>query len=82
VVYIAIFILIGSNAINLIGIRNDLLSFSQKTDRQITLLKEVIRKVQNGEKVDIDAALGAGDPEQEKDWEEGKPKNSTILGSS
>lgn len=74
VVYMVMFMLIGSNAINLIGLRNELVNFSQKTDRQISLLKEVIRKIQNGEKVDIEEALGTGDPEKEKDWEEGKSR--------
>ena len=47
------------------------MTFSQKTDRQIALLKEVIRKIQNGEEVDVEAALGTGNPERELDWEKG-----------
>ena len=36
-------------------------------------LKDTIEKVRKGEEIDIRAALGTGDPEIEKAWEDGKP---------
>lgn len=69
--FIVMFLLIGSNAIQLISLRNRTLSFSRKTEAKIALLREVIGRVQNGEDVDVEGMLGTGNPEQEKEWEEG-----------
>ncbi|KAI9853554.1 MAG: hypothetical protein M1824_001119 [Vezdaea acicularis] len=62
--------LIGSNAIQLIALKNDFVAFSRKADAKIGLLREVIERVQNGEEVDVAGLLGTGDKEQEKEWEE------------
>ena len=70
--FIVIFLLIGSNAINLISLRNDFTTFSRRTDAKIGLLREVIQRVQKGEDVDVEGLLGTGDPEKEKEWEDGK----------
>ncbi|MCJ1478424.1 hypothetical protein MMC13_007104 [Lambiella insularis] len=67
--YIAIFLLIGSNAIQMITLRNDLVSFSRKADAKIGLLKEVLERVQRGEDVDVEGLLGTGNEEKEKEWE-------------
>ena len=69
--FIVIFLLIGSNAINLIALRNDFTAFSRRTDAKISLLREVIQRVQEGEDVDVEGLLGTGDPEKEKEWEDG-----------
>ena len=69
--YIVIFLLIGSNAIQMIALRNDFLSFSRKADAKISLLKDVAGRVQKGEDVDVEGLLGTGNEEQEKEWEEG-----------
>lgn len=66
--------LIGSNAIQLIALKNDFVAFSRKADAKIGLLREVIERVQNGEEVDVAGLLGTGDKEQEKEWEEGNCK--------
>ena len=63
--------LIGSNAIQMIALRNDLANFSRKADAKIGLLKEVLDRIQNGEEVDVRGLLGTGSPVQEKEWEEG-----------
>ena len=47
-----------------------MLNFSRKTDAKLALLREVVEKVKNGEEVDVKRALGTGDPEAEKEWEE------------
>ncbi|KAI4290675.1 MAG: hypothetical protein L6R35_000048 [Caloplaca aegaea] len=67
--YIVIFLLIGSNAMQMIALRNEFTTFSRRADAKIGLLKQVIERVQKGEDVDVKGLLGTGDPEQEKDWE-------------
>ena len=69
--YIVIFLLIGSNAIQMIALRNEFLSFSRKADAKISLLKDVVGRLQKGENVDVEGLLGTGNEEQEKEWEEG-----------
>ncbi|EMC94461.1 hypothetical protein BAUCODRAFT_124085 [Baudoinia panamericana UAMH 10762] len=68
--FILLAILVGSNAINLIALRNDMANFSRKTDAKLELLREVLKRVQNGEDVDVKKELGTGDPEKEAEWEE------------
>lgn len=47
-----------------------MLNFSRKTDAKLSLLREVVQRVKNGEDVDVKRALGTGDPQQEAEWEE------------
>ena len=61
----------------MIALRNELLSFSRKSDAKIGLLREVIERVQRGEDVDVEGLLGTGDEEKEREWEEGM--NSCSL---
>lgn len=68
--FIVIFLLIGSNAIQMISLRSDFLSFSRRADAKIRLLKEIIERVQKGENVDVEGLLGTGDEDKEKEWEE------------
>ncbi len=70
--YIVIFLLIGSQAIQIIALRNELTTYSRKADAKISLLKEVIERVQRGEAVDVQGLLGTGDKAKEKEWEDGK----------
>ncbi len=69
--YIVIFILIGSMSIRMIALRRDFEVFMRQSGVRIGLLREVIEKIQKGEKVDVERVLGTGDPEKEKEWEEG-----------
>jgi hypothetical protein len=69
--YIVIFLLIGSMSIQMIALRNSFATFSRRADAKIDLLREIIERVQKGEEVDIEGLLGTGDPEKEKEWEEG-----------
>ena len=64
--------LIGSQAIQIISLRNELVAYTRKADAKISLLKEVIERVQKGENVDVQGLLGTGDKAKEKEWEEGK----------
>ncbi|GLA22613.1 hypothetical protein M752DRAFT_57616 [Aspergillus phoenicis ATCC 13157] len=68
--YIIIFILIGSQAIRMIALKNDYAAYTRSTDAKIRLLREVIEKVNNGEKVDVEKLLGTGDEAKEREWEE------------
>ncbi|KAI9775272.1 MAG: hypothetical protein M1839_001324 [Geoglossum umbratile] len=68
--YIVIFLLIGSQAIQMIALRNQFTDFSRRADTRIGLLKEAIERVQKGEDVDVKALLGTGDKAAEKEWEE------------
>ncbi|CAF9903199.1 MAG: hypothetical protein HETSPECPRED_000152 [Heterodermia speciosa] len=54
----------------MISLRNDFRSFSRKSEAKISLLKEVIERVQSGEDVDVEGLLGTGDEEKEREWEE------------
>lgn len=70
IVFLILGILVGSNAINIIAIRREMLNFSRQTDAKLELLREVVQRVKNGEDVDVKRALGTGDPEQEREWEQ------------
>lgn len=69
--FIWIFLLIGSNGIQMLTLRNEYSTFSRKSDQKIKLLKEVIDKVQRGEDVDVEKVLGTGDETQEQEWKDG-----------
>lgn len=68
--FIILGVLVGSNAIQLIALRNEMLNYSRKTDAKLALLREVVQRVKNGEDIDVKRLLGTGDPEAEKEWEE------------
>jgi len=69
--YIVTFLLIGSMSIQMIALRNSFATFNRRADAKIDLLREIIERVQKGEEVDIEGLLGTGDPNKEKEWEEG-----------
>lgn len=47
-----------------------MLNFSRKTEAKLTVLREVLQRVKNGEDFDVEKMLGTGNPQQEKEWEE------------
>lgn len=55
----------------MIALRNSFAAFSRRADAKISLLKEVIERIQQGEEVDVEGLLGTGDAKREKEWEEG-----------
>ncbi|KAK4982933.1 hypothetical protein LTR50_007513 [Elasticomyces elasticus] len=67
--YIVMSLLIGSMAINTIALKKETLNFSRKAEAKLTLLREVVARVQKGEDVDVEGLLGTGNEEQEKEWE-------------
>lgn len=70
--YIVLFLMIGSMSIQMITLKKDYATFTRRTDVRITLLRETVEKLQRGEEVDVERVLGTGDPEQEKQWEDGE----------
>ena len=70
--FIWIFLLIGSNAIQMLALRNEYPTSSRKADAKIALLKEVLDKIRRGEEVDVDKVLGTGDEQQEQEWADGR----------
>ncbi|KUI64824.1 hypothetical protein VM1G_00459 [Cytospora mali] len=68
--FIIIFLLIGSMSIQMISLRKNFEAFMRRSDVRIGLLREVVEKIQNGENVDVEKVLGAGDPEREAEWED------------
>ncbi|KAK4115197.1 hypothetical protein N656DRAFT_704201 [Canariomyces notabilis] len=69
--FIVIFLFIGSMSIQMIALKKDFATFTRQSDVRIGLLREVVEKLQRGEKVDVEKVLGTGDPERELEWEEG-----------
>ncbi|KXT02913.1 hypothetical protein AC578_1825 [Pseudocercospora eumusae] len=68
IIFFVLGIVVGSNAINIISLRREMLNFSRHTDAKLDLLRGVVSRVRNGEEFDVKKALGTGDPEQEKEW--------------
>ncbi|KAM0317766.1 hypothetical protein ACHAPQ_010913 [Fusarium lateritium] len=77
--FIAIFLLIGSMSIQMIAVRNSFDRFMRQSEARITSLREVVEKIQRGETVDVEKALGTGDPAKESDWEESKDSDSKAV---
>ena len=77
--FICIFLLIGSNAIQMLTLRNEYSTFSRKADSKIKLLREVFDRVQRGENVDVEKILGTGNEEQEQEWRDGKRLDQLLL---
>ncbi|RPB16333.1 hypothetical protein P167DRAFT_602531 [Morchella conica CCBAS932] len=68
--YIAIFLLIGSQAIQIIALRLNHDERMRRANVKIAVLKEVIERLQRGEDVDVEGMLGVGNEKDEKSWED------------
>lgn len=55
----------------MIALRNQHAAFMRRADAKIDLLKEIVERIQNGEKVDVEGLLGTGNKQQEEEWEQG-----------
>lgn len=55
----------------MITLKNSYGAYTRATDAKIELLREVIARVKNGEKVDVEKLLGTGDEAKEREWDEG-----------
>ncbi|KJR85843.1 uncharacterized protein SPSK_09808 [Sporothrix schenckii 1099-18] len=67
--YIFLFLFIGSMSIQMIALKKDFDTFMRQSDVKIGLLRDVIERIQKGEKVDVESALGTGDPAKEAEWD-------------
>ena len=47
-----------------------MLNFSRKTEAKLAILRDVLKRVKDGEDVDAEKLLGTGNPDQEKEWED------------
>lgn len=56
----------------MISLKKNFEAYMRRSDVRISMLREVVDKIQNGEEVDVERALGTGDPEREAEWEQGK----------
>jgi hypothetical protein len=70
--YIVLGLLVGSQAIQILWLKQDRGHSLRKADAKIGLLKEVIERVQRGEDVPVESLLGTGKEESEKEWAESK----------
>lgn len=70
--YIILSLLVGSQAIQILWLKQERAHSLRKAEAKIGVLREVIERVQNGEDVDVGKVLGTGDAESEKEWAEGE----------
>ncbi|KIV85024.1 hypothetical protein PV11_00762 [Exophiala sideris] len=68
--FLWIYLLIGSQAIRIMGIQTEYTTFMRRADLKIEALRQVVEKLQRGEEVDVEKVLGTGDEIQEQEWEE------------
>ncbi|RSM00499.1 hypothetical protein CEP52_009079 [Fusarium oligoseptatum] len=54
----------------MIALRNSFDRYMRQSEARIMALREVVEKIQRGEPVDVEKALGTGNPKKEADWEE------------
>lgn len=62
----------------MLALKHDFAAYTRSTDSKISLLREVIEKVQRGEDVDVRKLLGTGDETKEREWEQGQ-SNSLVT---
>ncbi|KAL1649778.1 hypothetical protein SLS61_006155 [Didymella pomorum] len=68
--FIILSLLVGSQAIQILWLKQERAHALRKADAKIGLLREVIERVQNGEDVDVEKVLGTGDEALEREWGE------------
>ncbi|KAI5856907.1 hypothetical protein BZA05DRAFT_386545 [Tricharina praecox] len=68
--FIWIFLMIGSQAIQQLTLKQEHADFLRKADGRIAVLREVIERLGRGEEVDVERMLGTGEDAEEKAWEE------------
>jgi hypothetical protein len=70
--YIILGLLVGSQAIQILWLKQERSHNLHRAEAKIGILREVIERVQRGEKVPVEEALGTGDAADEREWAEGK----------
>ena len=67
--FIWIYLLIGSQAIRIIGVQSEFKTFTRRAEIRLEKLREVLRALQAGEEVDVEKELGTGVESEEVEWE-------------
>ncbi|PUU73371.1 hypothetical protein B9Z19DRAFT_1004678 [Tuber borchii] len=68
--FVIMAMLIGSQGIQMIRIRQTHDDYMWRADTKIAVLREVIERLEKGEDVDVEKMLGVGNEKEEKSWEE------------
>lgn len=68
--FIWIYIFIGSQAIRILQLKIEARDYMRRAELQIDKLREAVRRLQNGEQVDVEKILGTGLPDEEEAWDQ------------
>jgi hypothetical protein len=63
-------VLCGSQAIQVIYLKNEAADNTRTSESKIRILGNVIDRVKAGEQVDLQQEFGTGDPDKEKEWQQ------------
>ncbi|KAF2691495.1 hypothetical protein K458DRAFT_425444 [Lentithecium fluviatile CBS 122367] len=66
--FIVLGLLVGSQAIQMLWLKQERARDLRRAEAKIGILKEVIERVQAGEEVDVEKVLGSGDEVEEGEW--------------
>jgi hypothetical protein len=77
--YIILGLLVGSQAIQILWLKQERSHSYRKAEAKIGVLKEVIERVQRGEAVQVEQVLGTGDAESEEQWADGKSDADELV---
>ncbi|PHH82351.1 hypothetical protein CDD82_6253 [Ophiocordyceps australis] len=76
--FIWMFLFIGSMSIQMIILRNQMDVYLRQSGVRLKVLREVVEKIQNGQEVDVEEALGTGNSQKEADWSKRKFHGSGV----
>ncbi|EMR08487.1 hypothetical protein PNEG_03313 [Pneumocystis murina B123] len=68
IIFIVLLIILGSQANNILSIKQEFNEFETQIDAKISHLRDLIDRIQRGENLDISKELGTGIEEKEKEW--------------
>ncbi|KAF1841420.1 uncharacterized protein K460DRAFT_408884 [Cucurbitaria berberidis CBS 394.84] len=68
--YIILGLLVGSQAIQILWLKQERGHTIRKAEAKIGILREIIERVQRGENVPVEKVLGTGDAASEREWAE------------
>ena len=66
--YIVLALLVGSQAIQILWLKQERALERRRAEARIGLLREVVERVQRGEEVDVEGLLGVGREGEEGEW--------------
>lgn len=70
--YIVLGLLVGSQAIQILWLKQERGREMRRAEAKIGVLREVVERVQRGEDVDVERVLRTGDQEGEGEWADGE----------